>query len=61
MKYARKKGWPEQSIKEIEQAMTQKVEELKRQAVKMQLFEKKVFYTIDYPIFSLHFQYFSYV
>lgn len=32
MKYARKKHWPKQSIKEIEQAMTQKVGELKRQA-----------------------------
>ncbi|XP_024890773.1 uncharacterized protein LOC112466738 [Temnothorax curvispinosus] len=32
--YGQKKGWPKQSVKEIEQAMTQKVGELKRQAAK---------------------------
>lgn len=37
MKYAQKKGWPKQSIKEIEQAMTQKVGELKRQAAKNEI------------------------
>lgn len=34
MKYAEKKGWPQQTIKEVEHAMTQKVGELKRQAAK---------------------------
>ncbi|XP_077260827.1 uncharacterized protein LOC143896702 [Temnothorax americanus] len=32
--YGQQKGWPKQSVKEIEQAMTQKVGELKRQAAK---------------------------
>jgi hypothetical protein len=41
MKYARKKCWPEQTIKEMEHAMTQKVGELKRQAAKNEIKNSK--------------------